>query len=235
MGQTAIGLCTRCAPRLGLQSKKYYFSNIPNYDYSGIKTIMRQVDERKLLARLKKGDENAFVAIYDRYKDALSIKLLYLLKSDALAEEALQDLFMKVWTRRSFIDPEKSFGSYLYRIAESIAYDIFRKAQRQRHVFEKLALANSGSYTHVEESIIEDENRGMLETILQHLPTKRRRIFVACKLEGKSYKEAAEEFGVSTSTVSDHIQKATQHLKNYVHSLDGLQFAILFACVLGNK
>lgn len=196
---------------------------------------MLTTDERELLTRLRKGDESAFVAIYDRYKDALAMRLLYLLKSDALAEEALQDLFLKVWDRRATIEPDKSFKAYLFRIAESITYDIFRKAKLQRNIFAKLVAANTGWYTHIEETIIDSENRGILEAMLQRLPSKRRKIFVACKLEGKCYKEVAREYGISTTTVNDHIQKATQYLKTYAKSLNGLQFSILIACILANN
>lgn len=193
------------------------------------------VDERELLARLREGDENAFVVIYDRYKSALAVRLLYLLKSDALAEEALQDLFMRVWTLRESIDPEKSFKAYLYRIATSIAYDTFRRAKRQRRVFDELAAANNGWYSHVEEAIINAENRVLLEAMLERLPSKRRKVFMACKLEGKSYKEVAAQFAISTTTVNDHVQKATQYLRTYVQSMGGLQFVTLIACILGSR
>ena len=193
---------------------------------------MLAIDERDLLARLQEGDKNAFVAIYDRYKDALAMRLLYLLKSEALAEEALQDLFVKIWDRRATIEPDKSFKAYLFRIAESITYDIFRKASLQRNVFAKLMDANDGWYTHIEETIIHSENSQILDAMLQRLPSKRRKIFVACKLEGKGYKEVAQEYGISTTTVNDHIQKATQYLKSYAKSLDRVQFSILIACLL---
>ena len=196
---------------------------------------MSTTDEHELLARLSEGDENAFVSLYDRYKDALAARLLYLLKSDVLAEEALQDLFMKVWSLRTSIDPEKSFQAYLYRIAISLVYDIFRKAKRQRRFFHELAAANTGWYTHVEETIIDHENRGLLDSILQRLPSKRRKIFVACKLEGKSYKEVADEFSISTTTVNDHIQKATQYLKIQLQSVDSLWLTILISCILSHK
>lgn len=196
---------------------------------------MSTVDERELLTRLSEGDEHAFVSLYDRYKDALAARLLYLLKSETLAEEALQDLFMKVWSLRMSIDPEKSFQAYLYRIAISLVYDTFRKAKRQHRVFHELAAANTGWYTHIEETIIDRENRGLLETILRRLPNKRRKIFVACKLEGKSYKEVAKEFSISTTTVNDHIQKATQYVKVQLQSADGFWLVILISCILSNK
>ncbi len=192
-------------------------------------------NERDSLIRLREGDEQAFALIYNTYKNALGHRLLRLLKSEALAEEVLQDLFLKVWEQRTSIDVDKSFKSYLYRIAENMVYDVFRRAKKEKEILGKIIAANTELYTYVEEAIFRKEHVGLLEQVLDQLPIKRKKIFMACKLEGKSYKEAAEEFGISTTTVNDHIQKATQYLKSKIHTIQSVQLAVILSYIFSGK
>lgn len=192
-------------------------------------------DERDLLLRLRSGDEAAFSVIFHRYKDKLTHRLLYLLKSESLTQEVLQDLFLKIWEQRETIDVDKSFRSYIYRIAENMVFDLFRRAKKEKEIFQQIIHATTELYTHVEEHIFKKEETGLLQSLLDQLPNRRKMIFIACKLEGKSYKETADEFGISISTVNDHIQKATQYLKAQSQASEHLQFAVLFLYFLSTN
>lgn len=183
--------------------------------------------EKDLLERLKRGDEKAFGAIYGAYKDRIGYRLLRLLKSEALAEEVLQDLFLKVWQHRCSIDPERSFKAYLYKIAENKVYDLLRRAAKEKELLSRIISANAGMYTHVEESLFLKENKSILLEAISLLSPRRKEIFVACKLEGKSYKEVADELGISITTVNDHVQKAFHFLKTYLTSLPGMHLSLL--------
>src|SRR5690606_5278188 len=104
-------------------------------------------DERDLLCRLRDGDEEAFGVIFHRYKGPLTHRLLYLLKSETLTQDVLQDLFLKVWGQRSTIDIDKSFRSFLYRIAENMVFDLFRKVKKEKEIFHEILQASSEFYT----------------------------------------------------------------------------------------
>ena len=175
--------------------------------------------EKEMLRRLRQGDEKAFSWIYRTYKTPIAYRLLRLLKSETLVEEVLQNIFMNVWEHRTTIDADKSFRGYLYRMAQHKVIDLFRRAKKEKSILDEIVAANSELYTHIEEAVFRKENTYLLNQLISRLPARRREIFVACKLEGKSYQEVAEANGISTTTVNDHIQKAMQFLRN------SLQFA----------
>jgi len=81
--------------------------------------------EKDLLIELIYGNELAFEKIYRLYSPRLFGKLLKLVKSESQAQEILQDVFLKLWEHRKSIDPEKSFRSFLFKIAENKVYDFF--------------------------------------------------------------------------------------------------------------
>ena len=161
------------------------------------------------------GSENAFEKIYQLYSPRLYGKLLKLVKSESHAKEILQDVFMKIWEHRNSIDPEKSFRSYLFKIAENKVYDFFRKAAREKNMESKLIAFSTANYSVIDEFISGDENLAKLQQAIELLPPQRQAVIRLCKLEGKSYKEVSELLGISVSTISDHIVKGTKSIREY--------------------
>src|SRR5690606_31749728 len=177
--------------------------------------------EQRLLLRLQRGDEEAFTQIYRRYKDSLGYRLYQLLKSETLTEEVLQDLFLKVWEHRSNIDPTLSFQAYLYRIATNLAYNLMHRASKERAILAKIIQGSTELYQHIEEQLFRKENEALLMLAIDRLPPQRKKVFIACKIEGKSYKEVANELNISAHTVNDHIQRAMQYLRTHISTSAG--------------
>lgn len=175
-----------------------------------------ELDEKQLLVLLRQGDKRSFGELYQRYSPRIYGNLKKLLKSDYLTEELLQDVFVKVWDKRQDLDPERSFRSYLFRIAENQVYDFFRKAARDKRLEAYLVNAASEFYSHVEESLYRKESAAMINKAIAQLPPKRRHIFTLCKLEGRSYEEVSLLLGVSTSTINDHVVKASRTVRDYL-------------------
>lgn len=171
-------------------------------------------NERELVLLLMHDDENAFKALYHLYSGRLLGYLKKLSGTEDFALEILQETFVRVWNNRSRIEPEKPFRSYLFSIAANLVYDLYRKAARDK----KLRAALQNSYVsyicdHPEESVYSEENTKLLREAIQALPPKRREIFQLIKIEERSYDEVSKLLKVSTSTINDHIVKATKSIR----------------------
>lgn len=192
------------------------------------------ISEQELLLQLQQGDQKAFTHLYRRYKDPLGYRLFQLLKNDALAEEVLQDLFLKVWEHRANIDPQQPFRAYLYRIAANLSYNLMNRASKERAILEQIIEGSTELYRHIEEQLFQKENEALLHAAIERLPSQRKKIFIACKIEGKSYKEVADELRISPHTVNDHIQKAMQYLRMHIaasaHSYLALAVLLTESC-----
>src|SRR4030095_16025449 len=138
------------------------------------------IQEKELLMALHESNQLAFEKIYLIYSPRLYGKLIKLVKSEAHAQEILQEVFLKVWEYRKSIDPEKSFRSFLFKIAENKAYDFFRKAARDKNIESELISAYTNNYTDIEELKGGDENLGLLEKAIESLPPQRQQIFRLC-------------------------------------------------------
>lgn len=186
-----------------------------------------QTEEKALLLRLKDGDERAFEILYNNYKTRIAGNLFKLLKSDDVVKEVLQELFFKIWEVRAQIDPDKSFKSYLFRIAENLVYDYFRKVAKDKRLLTQLIASSSELYLHIEEDMLSKEDAQKLQHAINLMPPQRKLVFTLCKLEGKSYKEVEEIMGINAKTISSHMLQANRFLKNHFGSSSALSISIV--------
>lgn len=192
-------------------------------------TNVNLTDEKSLLLQLKNGDERAFEILYNNYKFRLAGNLFKLLKSDDLVKETLQELFFKIWEIRTQIDPEKSFKSYLFRIAENLVNDYFRKVAKDKRLLTKMLASSSELYLHIEEDMLSKEEAQKLQRVIDMMPPQRKMVFTLCKLEGKSYKEVEEIMGINAKTISSHMLQANKFLRNHFKDSSGMVLSIVLS------
>lgn len=179
---------------------------------------MYQENEHMLLTQVRQGDARAFEEIYRIYSPLLYGHILRMVKSASTTEELLQDVFQRLWEYRGKIDPDKSFKSYLFTIARNLVFDYFNNTSRQR--IAENYLQQRDAVSGVQYLLEEKETADILKEAIQQLPPQRKLIYTLCKVEGKSYEDVSRNLGISMSTVSDHIVKATRSIKAYYLSKD---------------
>ena len=177
------------------------------------------LSEKALLDLVKQSDQHAFRELYNRYSGKLYGNIRRMTKSSDVADDILQVVFVKIWENRLTIDIERSFKSYIYQIAQNTVFDHFRKNARDRSLIlmtarEREDLEERESPT--EKWLGEKEDKRMLKKAVDQLPPRRREIYQLCKLEGYSYDQVSELLGISTSTINDHIVKASKTLREYL-------------------
>lgn len=188
---------------------------------------VQPLNERDLVVLLTGGSEKAFEKLYSLYSERLLGYLIKLIKSETFSCELLQDAFVKIWNNRQNIDPGLSFRSYLFRIAENLVYDFFRKAARDKRLQAELINSASSQYRHVEENFCSKENAQLLREAINALPPKRRQVFQLIKIEERSYEEVSGLLNISTSTISDHIVKAAKFIREQLEGYHLIAISIL--------
>ncbi|MEO6521010.1 MAG: sigma-70 family RNA polymerase sigma factor [Mucilaginibacter sp.] len=187
-----------------------------------------------LVEQLRQGSEVAFTFLYDKYSKQLHGNICRLVKDEEIAQELLQDLFMTIWKDREKLNPEKSFKSYLYKVAENLVYAYFRQIAKNKRLIDKLILSAVEFDSNAEDIMIVKENHDLLKKAIENLSPQRKQIYTLCKLEGKSYEEVSKELSISTSTIRDHIVKANKTVKQYFYSNQNLALMIITAHFLSH-
>jgi RNA polymerase sigma-70 factor (family 1) len=184
--------------------------------------------EKEIINKVKQGDVIAFGDLYKKESPKLYKNILRIVKQEAIAEEILQDVFTKFWEKKESINIEISIKSYLYRIAHNLIMDMFRKAAFDKKLLSNLISISIENYSNTEDLTNLKITQKILEDAIYELPPQRRKIYLLVKFEGKSYKEVSEMLNISTSTISDHVVKATKIIKK---QFDNNDFVIIMTAI----
>lgn len=195
-------------------------------------SILEETYEKDLLVKLSRGNEEAFNALYKAYSKPLYYRVLRLVKITAIAEELLQDLFIKVWDKRASLDTEKSFQAFLYTVAQNIVYNYFRKVASDQTMMRRLISNATEHYLNGQELLENKETGEALQRAINNLSPQRKQVFQLCKLEGRSYEEAAKIMGISTATVNSHMTKSLQSIKTYILKNQDIALILLSTCTV---
>ena len=171
--------------------------------------------EFELLKRLQSGDQLAFEALYQNYSKEIYRKLVKMVKNVTFAEELTQDVFVKIWNKREVIAIDQPFRYYLLTLTNNIVNDFYRKVARDRKLQDEIIAASTELYNPTEDHIYYKESKELMDEAIDSLPPQQKLVFQMCKMEGKSYDEVSKLLGISTSTISNHIVKATKSIKIY--------------------
>ncbi|SEM04270.1 RNA polymerase sigma-70 factor, ECF subfamily [bacterium A37T11] len=185
-----------------------------------------------VLLSLKEGSESAFSEIYNAYSRGVYRKLLYMVKSKDDAEELTQETFVRLWEKRSLIDPDQPIIPYILRIAGNLVHDLYRRSARDQQLQQAIIAASSELYLHTEEDLLYKESKALIDSAIEALPDQQRQVFKLVKLEGKSYQEVSEQLGIGTATVSTHIVRATKSVRQFLFNSYGGPALLLAAFLL---
>lgn len=188
-------------------------------------------NEQELLQELQQGSADAFTCLYKHYSVPLYYNIFSLVKDENTAEELVQDVFLKIWRRKSSINITKSFSGYLFVTARNQVYDFFQQLSRDQALRSRIISFASEAYDHIEQSIFAKENADLLRKAIDTLPPQRRRAFELCKLEGLSYRQASEEMGISLSTIKDHMVNALETIRTYITKNVEVAGMLAFYCI----
>jgi len=185
--------------------------------------------DKELIRKLKKGDIEAFNRIFYAYSSKWYHFAYGYLKSKEDAEEMVQEIFSKIWDKRTDIKEEYEFRSYLF----SIAFNYIKKHFRSKALINKyaeFATTNNPESEQIEEDVNYASLKIRVDQLVDQMPEKRKAVFFKSRVEGKNSKEIAAEMNISPSTVENHLNQALRFLRLHLkdENLAGLLFFWLF-------
>jgi RNA polymerase sigma-70 factor (ECF subfamily) len=207
---------------------KFFYLCLNQLNYFRVK-ISPGIQDQELTALLREGSKDAFRILYDRYGLKIHRFALSYLKSEHDAEELVQDVFLKLWTKRSSLDVSGNIRAYLYKVAVNSVYDFIRRKNLEL-VFQEFANGRPREDDSTWDEVVYNDLSAQLNQLMAQMPEQRRKIFKLSKEKGLSNDEIAERLGLSKRTVENQIYRATAFLKDKLkqNSVLSLLFFFLF-------
>ena len=171
--------------------------------------------DQKLLSCLKESDKNSFRDLFSKYHQSLFNFVLYRLKDEVIADDIVQETFLRVWKHRNSIKPNQSFFSYIAKISNNLCMDYFRhenvKLRHQEHIPQLTQSGADNPAIQYESKILEDKIHSIVNN---SLPKKCREIFILSRINGLANQDIAELLEVSRRTVENQLYRALKVLRS---------------------
>ncbi len=182
---------------------------------------MSHPDLNHLLARVSLADRQAFQQLYRHSSGKLYAIALRISNQEKLAEDILQESFIKIWHNAHRFDSQKAQAmTWMGTIVRNQAIDLLRKHKKQAEsepFDEDLHSTNSGNPT--EDSLIRTDNHQAVHRCLKMLDEKYRQIILLAYLDGYTHQEIAEIKGLSISNVKNRIYRGIAMVKTCLQAL----------------
>src|SRR4051794_34162711 len=177
-------------------------------------------DEQKLVAAVRRGDDRAFEALYERYQRRIHAYVLGMVKDHQRAEDVTQEVFVSALRRMRATERPIAFKPWIYEIAKNACIDQFRRSKRADEVSmdadDGLAPSDYGRLVSPEPvpdaALAAKQQLDDLCGAFGGLSDAHHEILVLRELEGLSYREIGERMGMSRPAVESTLFRARRRL-----------------------
>tara|TARA_R110002126_G_scaffold255504_1_gene398467 strand:- start:6479 stop:7000 length:522 start_codon:yes stop_codon:yes gene_type:complete len=158
----------------------------------------------------QRGDKQAFYLVYQQFIGRVYAICWRLLANKQQAEDASQEVFIKVWQQLPAFRGDSSFATWLHSVATRTAIDHWRQQKNLR-------LTDSSDQLELSEPTVDcSGDTASLEQAILRLPAQARAVFVLFALEGHQHKEIAGLLGIAEGSSKAQYHRARQLLQEWL-------------------
>ncbi len=179
----------------------------------------RNEDDRRLLVRVKNGDQAAFAELYDRYSPLVFSLVVRIVKETAEAEDVLQEIFFTIWNKATLFNEEKgSVYTWIVTIARRKAIDRLRSKElvnRGERMDEELvgAIPDAAYMANPLNAAIGTEYEAMLRSAMALLSNQQRTVIELSYYEGYTQEQISKRLNVPLGTVKTRMRQGLMKLR----------------------
>src|SRR5699024_9358128 len=157
--------------------------------------------DQNLTEGIRLGDGKAFERLFRKYRKKL-IRFAYsYVHSIAVAEDIVQESFLKIWQLRKSLDPQDSIRAYLYQAVRNNALDYNKHKSVEEKNLPDVKRTHQSTAEKGEETIADSEFVEAVQQEIEKLPDRAKEVYKLSRTNGLTYKEIAEVMDISVKTV----------------------------------
>ncbi len=183
---------------------------------------MTDVDDQALLDRLRSGDpQAAFRDLVAAHGKAIYNIALFTLNDEIMAEDATQDVFIRVWRGLKGFKGQAKLGSWIYRITKNVCYDYLKKRRPARLDEDGERTLADNDRPSPEGQYLADERHLAVRQAVAQLPERQRLAITLYYFSQRSYEEVAEIMEQPLGTVKSYLHRAKAALAGSLKEMEG--------------
>ena len=168
-----------------------------------------------LLKEAASGSEKAFSELFHCYRNKVYSVALKLTRSEFLAEEVVQDVFLKLWVKRESLADIQDFEDYLFIMTRNHVFSAMKRVARQQQLVDDLQLEMPSAENTTYNRIMDQEIEEILKQAVDLLPAQQKQIYLLSKEQELKREEIAKMLRISSETVKTHLARALRHIRAY--------------------
>jgi len=165
------------------------------------------MNDLEAVKALRRGDKPAFTYLFYRYYDRLVAYIITYSNDKEISEDIVQQAFINLWEDRLKLDEKKSPRNYLYAIARNRYMDTVKKIKKREKLLDQIWERALRDRLQEDTETLEERIQKMKD-VIESLPPKCKEIIQLNKVQGRKYKEIAEQKGISIKTVESQMRIA---------------------------
>ncbi len=191
-------------------------------------TLFPHTNDTELFRQIAEGNEGAFGIFFQRYLPRMKKFVLNIVKVEAITDEILQDLFLKIWMCRTDLAYVNNPSAWTYRIASNLAIDHLR---RQAVEYKALkAMVNAELQVTADEllgNLTAKQLQQLIYEAVEDLPERRKKIYLLTREQGWSHKAVADHLGISVQTVKNQVVDALKAIQQHILQSGGVYIPLI--------
>lgn len=176
-------------------------------------------NDETLVKRAQKGDSRAFDQLVLKHGDRIMTLCFRYMGNRFDADDAAQEVFVKVYRSLNKFSFSSSFNTWLYRVTVNTCIDMLRKGGKASGEKEIMDNIHSGSEPGPEEITIMNEKEKMIHFALSQLPLRERTLVILADMDGRGMEEIAEIMKIKTGTVKSTLYRGRKRLRNLLRDV----------------
>ena len=182
--------------------------------------IVQQIADREMIERIGRGDQSAFSALYDRLSRPLYSLALRMLGDAGDAQDALQDVFLQIWSHAATYNPEQStVFSWTVLLTRSRVIDRLRARKRRLRIVDSATgdedadVADASTMESAADTADKNDEAARVRSVLNNLPSEQREAIELAFFGDLTHHEIAARLGEPLGTIKARIRRGLLKLR----------------------
>jgi RNA polymerase sigma-70 factor (ECF subfamily) len=185
-----------------------------------------------ILTALANDDEQAFAALYHKYHQKLFYFVLNLTQSQQIAEDTLQEVFVKIWADRKQLTSITNFNAWIFRITKNHVLNGLRRMAQETLILAEIARDINAATEDTYALLSYKDVHAVLKAGMSELPPQQKVVMELSRDEGLKYEEIGARLNISPLTVKKHAAQALQYLREKIRRHYALPTSLFYVFTL---
>ncbi len=172
-----------------------------------------QPEDLEILIEIKAGNKTVYNAFYEAYGPRLEASVYFLCNNRSLAQDLVQEAFLRLWQNRNSLNESQSLKGYLRTICKNLFFDFTRKKKTER-IYDT-RLNDQVSYD-VSDRVAFNELNALVFMAISKFSDEKQQMYIGSRFNGKTYNEIAAANNTTPKAVERHIARISVFIKAYL-------------------